>query len=92
LNAIDEHRFDEAAKEVLVADDYGMLVMYDASLDDMLALDEELLKIGTYYTRKCEDEFDFKALEFPFVDRFDVLKDLLESEFEFQFAKAKVVA
>ena len=34
--------------------------MYDCALEDMVGLDKELVKIGTYYTKKNEDSFDFR--------------------------------
>ena len=39
-------------KEVFIKDDFGVYVMYDCSLHDMKTLEEELLRIGTYYINK----------------------------------------
>lgn len=44
--------------------------MYDCALEDMIILDKELIKIGTLFIKKNEDNFDFDEYEFPFVDRF----------------------
>jgi len=62
--------------------------MYDASLQDMSCLEDQLLKIGTYYIKKNEHDFDFDKFEYALVDRIEVLEDLLEMELEYQFVKA----
>lgn len=68
-----------------------MNVMYDCAMEDMVQLDAELLKIGTYFVKKNENQFDFKHFAFPLVDRFETLEDLLGCEFQYQFNKAKLV-
>ena len=85
LNRMDQFIVDEEAKEIYVQDDYGMYLMYDCSLEDMVQLDNELLKIGTYFVRKSESQFDFKDYKFPMVERFQLMEDLLIHEFEYQF-------
>lgn len=59
MTRIDGFHINEETKEIFVIDDYGMYIMYDCALDDMANLDEELLKIGTYYIKKNEDQFDY---------------------------------
>ncbi len=44
-----------------VYDEYGIKVMYDASLNDMLEIEEELIKVGTYYINQAEYMADADA-------------------------------
>lgn len=66
-----------------MVDDYGISIMYDASLQDMVIFEKELLQIGTHYIKKNELDFDFEKFEFALVDRAEVLCDLLEFETEY---------
>jgi hypothetical protein len=50
-----------------------------------------MLKIGTYFVRKNENALDQKSQLFPLADRFQLLQDLYDCEFQFQFVKAKLV-
>jgi hypothetical protein len=34
---------------VIVTDDYGVKIIYEEALNDMLEIEEELIKVGTYY-------------------------------------------
>jgi hypothetical protein len=52
---MDTVTIDEESEEIMVKDDYGMYIMYDGALDDMVNLDAEMLKIGTYFVKKNED-------------------------------------
>lgn len=88
LTRMDTYKVTESIKEILVIDDYGMHVMFDCSLADMVALDEQLLKIGTFFVRKNELELDLQSKNFPLVDRFQLIQDLYVCELEYQFAKA----
>ena len=83
LTRMDTIKVDTEKKEIYVVDDYGMYLMFDCSLDDMNSLDKELLKISTYYVKKNEAEFDFRAHQFPMIDRFQVLEDLYDYEFQY---------
>lgn len=65
--------------------------MYDASLEDMVRFEEQLLQVATFYIRKTEHDFDFDKFEFALVDRIEVLSDLLELELEYQFLKAQLL-
>jgi hypothetical protein len=91
LTRMDTIKVDSEKKEIYVIDDYGMYLMFDCSLDDMVSLDKELLKISTFYVKKNEAEFDFQAHQFPMVDRFQVIEDLYEYEFQYQYTKALVL-
>lgn len=70
LTRMDTFKVDNASGEILIIDDYGMHVMFDCSLEDLVKIDSELLKIATYYVRKTETNFDFGTRQFPFCDRF----------------------
>jgi hypothetical protein len=60
LTRMDTIKVDNETKEIFIVDDYGMNLMFDCSLDDMINLDKELLKISTFYVKKTEAEFDFR--------------------------------
>ena len=40
--------------DIIVTDEYGIKVIYEESMNDMLEIEEELIKIGTYYIQKHE--------------------------------------
>jgi hypothetical protein len=40
--------------EIYILDEHGIQIMYAESLNDMLLLEEELIKIGSYYLNKAE--------------------------------------
>jgi hypothetical protein len=43
LNRIDAYKINEELKSIEVIDDYGITVMYDATLQDMVVFEKELL-------------------------------------------------
>ena len=43
LNRIDSYKINEELKSIEVIDDYGITVMYDATLQDMVVFEKELL-------------------------------------------------
>lgn len=88
INRIDTYKVDEALREIEVVDDFGVSVMYDCSVQDMVAFEEQLLQIGTHYVQKTEHDFDFAKFEYALVDRVEVLHDLLDCELEYQFTKS----
>lgn len=70
----------------------GTPIMYDASLHDIVSLEEELIKIGTYYIQKQEYLLDIEVKDpIPSIDRGAVCSELLEYEHQYQYAKLKVV-
>ncbi len=69
LTRMDTFKVNTETKEIFVIDDFGMHIMFDCSLDDMMNLDNQILKIATYFVRKTEADFDFNTLTFPFTDR-----------------------
>lgn len=78
--------------DVKIVDEEGVSIMYDAALHDLVSLEEELIKIGTFYIQKQEYIVDIEIKDPVFsIDRGAVCSDLLEFECKFQFAKIKVV-
>jgi len=58
--------------------------MYDCTFADMRALEQELIKIMSYYINKMEPlmETDLRIV-FPTVDRFNLVKEMIMCEEEF---------
>ena len=77
----------------LIKDDFGSYVMYDSALSDMVDLEGELVKIGSFFIGK----YEFYQAELPdstpkaSIDRLAMVEDLLEQESQFQEAKLHVV-
>jgi hypothetical protein len=65
--------------------------MYDATFGDMRAIEQEMLKIVSFYINKVEPiaEVDLRNI-FPAVDRFQVISEIIACEEEFQRAKLKL--
>ena len=91
LNRVDQYKICESTQEIDVVDDFGINVMYDASIMDMITFEQELTQIATHFIKKTELDFDFERFEYSLVDRVEVLSDLMEWEKEYQFVKAQVV-
>ena len=84
MGRIDHIEIDEKSKEVFVKDDFGIYIMYECVLQDMKDLEEELLKIGSFYISKHEFLVNTEGEKpYPLVDRMTLLEDLLENEREF---------
>ena len=47
--------------DVQIIDEEGVSIMYDASLHDIVSLEEELIKIGTFYIQKQEYLLDVEV-------------------------------
>jgi len=78
--------------DVKIVDEEGISIMYDASLHDLVSLEEELIKVGTFYIQKQEYLIDVEVKEPVFsIDRGAVWLELLEHEHKFQFAKIRLV-
>jgi hypothetical protein len=45
----DKWEIDEDTKEITVYDEFGVKVVYQETLNDMLEIEEELIKVGTFY-------------------------------------------
>jgi hypothetical protein len=41
-----------------VFDEYGVKIIYQESLNDMLEIEEELIKVGTYFINQAEFQGD----------------------------------
>lgn len=56
--------------DVKIVDEEGVSIMYDASLHDLVSLEEELVKVGTFYIQKQEYLIDVEVKEPVFsIDR-----------------------
>lgn len=40
--------------EICVLDEHGIKVVYEEAINDMIQLEEEMMKIGSYYLNKAE--------------------------------------
>lgn len=71
--------------DIKVLDEHGIQVVYAESLNDMLQLEEEMMKVGSYYLNKAELASHTPGAEQPstMYDRGEVAKQLLEHELEF---------
>ena len=45
----DKVEIDETNQDIMILDEYGIKVIYEESINDMLQIEEELLKTGTFY-------------------------------------------
>lgn len=50
----DRWDIDENTHDVIVYDEFGIKIIYQESLNDMLELEEELIKLGTYFIEQAE--------------------------------------
>ena len=68
-----------------------MNVMYDCAFADMRALEQEMLKIMSYYVNKLEpmQETDLRNV-FPSVDRFNLVKEIVICEENYHRAKLEL--
>ena len=75
----------------LVMNDFGFSVLYDATFGDMRALEQELLKIVSFYINKIEplQDRDLRNV-LPAVDRLGIVKDVITCEEKFQRAKLEL--
>ena len=92
LGRIDKIESHEKSGCLLVTDDFGIHVMYEATFGDMRALEEELLRTVSYYVNKVEplQDSDLRNI-FPSVDRFAMILECMELEQQFQTAKMDVI-
>ena len=91
MGRVDHIELDEATEEVYVKDDFGVYILYDCVLPDMQGLEEELIRICSYYIHRAEVLQDVHTERpLPAKDRLQTLGDLLELEATFQFKKVKL--
>jgi hypothetical protein len=91
---IDFYTEHQQSRCILVSDDFGVNLMYDSTFVDMRVLEQEILKIMSYYINKVEVEAmhqtDLRNV-FPTIDRFNLIKEVLECEDRYQKAKLELV-
>ena len=83
MNRIDFIEINDTLQEVYVKDDFGIYIMYDCVLQDMKFMEDELIKLGSYYINKSEVLIDPKKRPLPSRDRQEVMYDLLTQEADF---------
>lgn len=45
---------DQAGKEVTILNEFGQKIVYEEALNDMVELEEEMIKVGSYYVNRYE--------------------------------------
>ena len=92
LNRVDSVELNLDRQEVFIKDDFNVYIIYEATLFDMQAIEEELLRVGSFFISRTEDLLD---TEFDKVchkkDRQETLRDLLLQERLFQFKKVELI-
>jgi hypothetical protein len=84
MGRADHILIDEDREEIYVKDDYGIHIIYECVFEDMKGIEEELLKIGSFYISKYEDLIDTeKTRATPTVDRLSLMELLIEKESAF---------
>ena len=91
MGRVDKIWLDSNTDCYMVTDDYGFNLMYDCTFMDMRAVEQEILKIVSFYINKVEPMQD-KDLRnvLPNVDRLAIIKDVLDWEEKFQRAKLQL--
>lgn len=83
----------EASGLNLVKDDFGIHVLYDSAFTDMRTMEQELLKICSFYINKAEPLLDNDLRNcYPSVDRLKILDEALHYENLFQEQKLDLVS
>ena len=54
MGRIEFVEINENTGEVFIKDDFGIYIIYDCVLQDMKCLEEELIKVGSYFIQKGE--------------------------------------
>ena len=73
-------------------DDFGIHVLYDAAFVDMRSIEQEVLKICSFYINKAEPLLDNDLRNmYPSVDRLKILDECLGYENEYQEQKIALV-
>jgi hypothetical protein len=92
LNRIDHLEVDPKKQEVYVRDDFNVYILYECALTDMQAIEQEIIRLGSYYISRMEDLQDTEfERAYHRKDRQEVLRDLLACESKFQFKKVELV-
>lgn len=58
LNRVDHVEINEKNYEVLIKDDFNIYIMYECSITDMHILEQEILRIGSFYISRLEELYD----------------------------------
>jgi hypothetical protein len=84
MNRVDKIAENKQHKCYIVTDDYGVNVMYDSAMADMQTLEQELIKICSFFINKIEPITDTDMRNIlPTVDRLRMLTEIIESEEQF---------
>jgi hypothetical protein len=84
MGRVDDIYYSDKLGMYLVKDDFGIHLMYDSSLLDMCAFEEEALRICSFYLAKQEPVLDYELKNiFPIVDRLEMLEEIFECELAF---------
>ena len=91
MGRIDKIWKDEPGDCYIVTDDYGFNIMYDCTFIDMRAVEQEILKIVSFYISKVEpmQERDMRNI-LPSIDRLGILKEVLHWEEQYQRSKLRL--
>jgi hypothetical protein len=84
---------------VYVTNEYGCRIVYFEALNDLVEIEDELVKIGSYYINQHElliqnneiMERETSARPTSLIDRAQIALELIEKEYNFQFAKIELV-
>ena len=81
MGRVDKIWLDEPNNIYIVTDDYGFNLMYDSTFHDMRAVEQEILKIVSFYINKVEpmQDRDLRNI-LPNVDRLGIIKEVLHYE------------
>ena len=80
-------------KIIKIKNNKGNYIIYDATLNDLKILEEELGKIGTHFIQKQEVlVVNTDNVPNPFIDRSQVILDLYQHEFDFLYSKYEVIS
>ena len=79
--------------EIAVLDEHGIRVVYEEAINDLLQLEEEMIKIGSYFLNKAELAQHTGGSDQPstMLDRGEVALHLLQHELELQLTKIALV-
>lgn len=79
--------------QIEVLDQHGIRIVYEESFNDMLQLEEEMLKIGSYFLNKDEILQHTNPNETPatMIDRGEVTNQLIQQELKLHIQKIELV-
>jgi hypothetical protein len=93
LGRMDQIYYNETLSIYLVKDDFGKHILFDSSLLDMKLMEQEVIRIVSFYINKQEpvlSECDLRNT-FPACDRFALLEEVFECELLYQNAKIELI-